>query len=31
VKRELGLELQPRKEEMEMLIVERANRVPTGN
>ncbi len=31
VKRDLGLEFQPRKEEIEMLVVDRANRVPSGN
>jgi len=31
VKRDLGLEFQPRKEDIEMLVIDRANRLPTGN
>ncbi len=31
IKRDLGLELQPRKEEFEVLVIDHANRLPTGN
>jgi uncharacterized protein (TIGR03435 family) len=31
VKRDLGLEFQPRKEEMEMLVIDHARRFPTAN
>ena len=31
VKRDLGLELQPGKEEIEMPVIDHANRAPAGN